>query len=67
MGYVVTVVVSLVLGFIAGLSTFQRSQRWCPSCGSGLFCMHCAGQPTPRRVRESLRQEMTPDDEPPVR
>jgi hypothetical protein len=34
---------ALLLGFVAGLVTFRKAQRWCPGCGRGLACpdRHC--------------------------
>lgn len=52
MGAVIaTAVVALVVGFLAGLSVFRRSSRWCPACGSVLCCPDCPGQPSPGQVR----------------
>ncbi len=31
-------VLGITLGFIAGLITFKRSNRWCPACGGQLRC-----------------------------
>lgn len=30
-----------VLGWVAGMCTFKRSRRWCPSCGRTLICAAC--------------------------
>ncbi|MFB9234087.1 hypothetical protein ACFFWC_00825 [Plantactinospora siamensis] len=32
---------SALLGWIAGMWTFKRSQRWCPTCGNALACPSC--------------------------
>ncbi len=32
-----------VLGFLAGLTTFRRSLRWCRECGETLRCPLCTG------------------------
>lgn len=32
---------STLLGWVAGMWTFKRSQRWCPSCGDTLDCPGC--------------------------
>jgi len=53
--YAVTAAAGLIAGFVGGLVTFKRSLRWCPGCGATLRCLECAGQPTPRHVREPLR------------
>lgn len=39
---VVVAIVVLPLGFLAGMLTFRRSQRWCPECGALLTCPDCA-------------------------
>ena len=31
---------SLFIGFLAGLVTFRRKQRWCAECGAMLTCPH---------------------------
>lgn len=51
---VVTAVVALTLGFIAGLVALKRSSQWCPGCGDPLRCTRCAGQPTPHETRSRL-------------
>lgn len=40
---VVAVMVSLVLGFLAGLLTFKIKVQWCPSCGETKCCIRCEG------------------------
>jgi hypothetical protein len=35
------VVASLVVGFLAGLLTFKRSERWCPQHGTTKVCLLC--------------------------
>lgn len=30
-----------VLGWLAGMLTFKRSQTWCPRCGDSLDCVRC--------------------------
>jgi hypothetical protein len=35
----------LMLGFLAGLLTFQRSQQWCVRCGMTKACPNCRTQP----------------------
>ena len=39
----VITIFAAMLGFIAGLVTFKRSNRWCPRCGSTLVCPECPG------------------------
>ncbi len=36
-----TALVSVLVGFVAGLLTFKRSLRWCPVCGAVLRCPEC--------------------------
>jgi hypothetical protein len=47
---IAAVIVSLVLGFLAGMRTFKRSLQWCSNCGLTLTCPGCvqlrAAQPT---------------------
>ena len=35
-------VAGLVLGFVAGMRTYQRSRRWCAVCGATLTCLTCS-------------------------
>jgi len=43
---VLAVLIALLLGFLAGLVTYQKSRRWCTVCGATLSCAHCrAGHP----------------------
>jgi hypothetical protein len=37
----VAAVLAALLGFMAGLATFKRSNRWCPVCGGTLTCLAC--------------------------
>jgi hypothetical protein len=39
---VVSVGLALVLGWLAGMLTHKRAERWCPACGSHLKCLDCA-------------------------
>jgi len=52
--YVGTLIVVLVVGFVAGFALFKRSHSWCPGCGTALRCTQCAGQPTAHEARESI-------------
>jgi hypothetical protein len=36
--HLVITVAALLVGYLAGLLTFKRSNRWCPACGSSLVC-----------------------------
>lgn len=38
MTFVFVVCCALAMGFVAGLLTFRRSGRWCPTCGRTLHC-----------------------------
>jgi hypothetical protein len=40
MGPLIPVLPCLLLGFMAGLLTFRRKQRWCAGCGAMLTCPH---------------------------
>lgn len=42
MVYLITAT-ALAGGWLAGLLTFRRSLRWCPSCGADLKCPRCVG------------------------
>ncbi|GAA1799287.1 hypothetical protein GCM10009835_16970 [Planosporangium flavigriseum] len=54
MGYVVTTaVIALIVGFVVGLTTFKRSSRWCPACGSILRCVSCPNRPAPFEIRKA--------------
>lgn len=37
----VTAGATATLGWIAGMWTLKRSQRWCPTCGDVLTCPSC--------------------------
>ncbi len=43
MSYVVTVILALLLGFLAGLLSFKVKSRWCSTCGVVKSCPTCAG------------------------
>ena len=57
--YVVTVAVSMLVGFLAGVVAFKRTERWCPGCGATLKCVDCPGNPSPDEVRRMLWQQRT--------
>lgn len=38
---VLAVIASLVIGWLAGMLTFRRAQRWCTTCGLSLTCPEC--------------------------
>jgi hypothetical protein len=42
-----------VLGWIAGMCTFTRSRRWCPTCGQTLTCVSCPGAASAGRAAGS--------------
>lgn len=44
----ITALLSGILGFLAGLATLRRSERWCPQCGSTTACPDC--RPAQRAV-----------------
>jgi hypothetical protein len=46
MGYLVTVVPAMLLGFLAGLWSFRVKSRWCSQCGAVKSCPDCAGWAT---------------------
>jgi hypothetical protein len=51
--YIGMAVAALLLGFVAGLLTFKRSNRWCPTCGHPLICKaNCGGRPDVSRPRD---------------
>lgn len=35
------VLAALIVGFLAGLLTFKRSEQWCPHHGITRVCPHC--------------------------
>ena len=37
-----TTVLALLLGWLAGMLTGKRAERWCPVDGSQLKCVECA-------------------------
>jgi hypothetical protein len=43
MGYLVTVVLAMLLGFLAGLWSFKVKSRWCSDCGAVKSCPKCTG------------------------
>lgn len=50
----VAVLLAMALGFIGGMTTYQRSRRWCPQCGVTLTCQTC--QPAvPVKPRKAIR------------
>jgi hypothetical protein len=52
--YLGTLIIAIVVGFLAGFMLFKRSHNWCPGCGTNLRCTQCAGQPTAHEARESI-------------
>ncbi|MCU1658741.1 MAG: hypothetical protein JWO57_3397 [Pseudonocardiales bacterium] len=43
MGHLVTVILAMLLGFLAGLLSFKVKNRWCADCGTVKSCPRCAG------------------------
>jgi hypothetical protein len=43
MSYAVTIILTMLLGFLAGLLSFKVKSRWCPTCGAVKSCPTCAG------------------------
>jgi len=42
MGYLVTIMPAMLLGFLAGLLSFKVKSRWCSNCGTVKSCPRCA-------------------------
>jgi hypothetical protein len=40
-GMVVGISVALIVGWLAGMLTHRRAERWCPADGSRLTCVQC--------------------------
>lgn len=47
MAHLVTVILAVLLGFLAGLLSFKVKSRWCPDCGTVKRCSQCAGRAAP--------------------
>jgi hypothetical protein len=45
--YLVTVVLAMLLGFLAGLLSFKVKSRWCAECGMVKTCPRCPGWADP--------------------
>ncbi len=43
MSYAVTIILAMLIGFLAGLLSFKVKSRWCPTCGAVKSCPTCAG------------------------
>ena len=39
--WIAALVGALLMGWVAGMCTFKRSQRWCPVHGVTLLCLEC--------------------------
>lgn len=46
--YLLTGLVALLAGFAAGMTTWQKSRRWCTTCGTTLTCHLCQPTTAPR-------------------
>jgi hypothetical protein len=46
------VTASSIIGFLAGLLTFKRSERWCPQHGTTKVCLLCERSMPPAVSRE---------------
>ena len=42
---------ALIVGFLAGLLTFKRSEQWCTECGETKRCPKCIALPVGVRTR----------------
>ncbi|MGC9667485.1 hypothetical protein ACNTMW_13120 [Planosporangium sp. 12N6] len=47
MSYLVTGVLAMLLGFLAGLLSFKIKSGWCAECGMVKSCPRCAGWADP--------------------
>ena len=54
MSYLIPTVSCLVVGFLAGLLAFRRTERWCPHCGAVARCPECPDHPTPNEARLAI-------------
>jgi hypothetical protein len=43
MSYAITMILAMLLGFLAGLLSFKVKTRWCSTCGAVKSCPTCAG------------------------
>jgi len=59
MGYLVTVVPAMLLGFLAGLWSFKVKSRWCSDCGAVKSCPKCAGWASPFADKRSTARLST--------
>jgi hypothetical protein len=48
MGFLVTVVLATLLGYLTGFLSFKVKTRWCGVCGAVKSCPDCANTRTPR-------------------
>jgi hypothetical protein len=54
MGIVFGTLAGLIVGFLAGLLTFQQKQKWYPNCGGTLQCLKCAAELAPAPEQSPL-------------
>jgi len=43
LGYVMSIILAMLVGYLAGLLSFKAKSRWCTECGSIKCCPRCAG------------------------
>ena len=55
------VLAAVTIGFLAGLLTFRRTERWCPLCGAVTRCPECPGHPTPNEARLAIADQSEGD------
>ncbi len=62
MGFLLLTAPCLLVGFMAGLLTFQRKQQWCSRCGAMLTCPHPAtgqaDEPRQRWISDMMRDQL---------
>jgi hypothetical protein len=51
MAQMITVVLAMLLGFLAGLLSFKVKSRWCAECGTVKSCPRCADRTEPLAVQ----------------
>jgi hypothetical protein len=51
-----TIVVALLVGWLAGMLTFKRSEHWCRACGTRLTCAACVQRHVFANKRRRVRR-----------